>query len=280
MTKAKARHHFIEDLQQIYDEDEAHSIARIVFEDVFPLTIEWNEAAIMRLNKIQKRLLQGEPIQYILGKADFYGLKLKVTPDVLIPRQETEELVALCCQSLSKRGTTTPSILDIGTGSGCIVLALQKLLPNAPITACDVSETALAIAQENANTYHFPIQFQQVDILNKKEWQQLEQYDLIVSNPPYIPPSERQLMPERVLAHEPELALFTPEEDVLLFYRTIGEFAQKHLNENGFLFFELNEYQAEATQQLLEKMGFEEVQLHRDLNGKLRMLSGRAVKSV
>ncbi|MEM1327004.1 MAG: peptide chain release factor N(5)-glutamine methyltransferase [Bacteroidota bacterium] len=277
MTKSQARHQLIEDLIQIYDKGEAHSIARIVFEDVFPLTVEWDASAIQKLSVIQDRLLQGEPIQYILGEADFYGLKLKVTPDVLIPRQETEELVALVKEKSKAFGTSTLSILDIGTGSGCIALGLQKLIPTAKITACDMSESALHIAQENAHRYRFPIQFKQVDILNTNDWQQLNTFNIIVSNPPYIPPSEKRLMPERVLGYEPDLALFIPEENALLFYRTIAQFAQQHLNENGQLFFEVNEYQGIATKDILEEMGFSEVKLHRDLNGKWRMLEGRLI---
>lgn len=273
ITKNIARKKFINQLKAIFDESEAKSIARIVFEDVFYKSQDWTTGEQYHLDEIQKRLLQSEPLQYILGEADFFGMKLKVTPDVLIPRQETEELVALIIENVGKR--FNGRILDIGTGSGCIALALQRELKKAKIEACDIDEGALQVAKANANRYALPIQFHQLDILKKAERTILPAYDLIVSNPPYIPLSETHLMPEQVKKYEPSKALFVSNEDALLFYRHIAQFAQRHTKINGKLFFELNEFNADQVKELIEKLGFEQVKVHPDLNGKLRMLSAK-----
>ncbi|MEN0050382.1 MAG: peptide chain release factor N(5)-glutamine methyltransferase [Bacteroidota bacterium] len=274
MNRLAIKNNFVQALLAIYGEGEARSIARIVMEDVFPITksFDFSQVDQVQLNDIQARLLTGEPVQYVLEQADFYGLKLKVSPAVLIPRQETEELVALVVENCGKgfRG----SILDIGTGSGCIPIALKKQLPNAQISACDVSEEALKIAELNAKNYQLDINFFICDILDQERRKQLHTYDIIISNPPYIPRKESNLMPNRVKDHEPELALFVENGDALLFYRHITDFASDHLFSNGQLFFELNEYNASEVAQLVSEKGFSNVQIHKDLNGKERMLGG------
>ncbi|MEM8526588.1 MAG: peptide chain release factor N(5)-glutamine methyltransferase [Bacteroidota bacterium] len=275
MNRLTVKNSFVQALSPIYEEREAKSIARIVFEDAFPVvsSFDFSQEDQLQLNRIKARLLAGEPIQYILEQADFYGLKLKVSPAVLIPRQETEELVALVVQTCSKQ--FNGSILDIGTGSGCIPIALKKQLPKAEISACDVSTKALKIASTNAQKYKLDVQFFIYDILKQERSITLPTYDIIVSNPPYIPKEEANLMPSRVKDHEPELALFVENDDALLFYRRITEFAIRHLPSDGFLFFELNEYNAAEVAQLVSEASFYNVQIQKDLNGKKRMLSAK-----
>lgn len=268
----------VENLQPIYGEGEAKSIARIVFEDAFRLFDFTSTRPFLfqkEFHEIQERLLQQEPVQYVLGQADFYGLKFKVTPDVLIPRPETEELVHWI---LEANNLITPTILDIGTGSGCIPITLKKKIPKAAVSAIDVSEKALAIAQENANLNEVVISFLQIDILQKKNWATLSQFDIIVSNPPYIPTKESHLMPTWVKDFEPSLALFVENDDPLLFYRTIGVFALTHLQKGGSLFFETNEFNAKEVCDLLKKLGYAKVEIEKDLFGKDRMVVGRLSK--
>lgn len=221
-----------------------------------------------RINVIVERLKTYEPIQYILGVAEFYGLQLNVKPGVLIPRPETEELV----EWISK--TEIPEqarILDVGTGSGCIALALKNELPTAEIMAVDVSEDALALATGNALRNELEVTFKQADIL---KWPQYSwpQFDVIVSNPPYVMEREKKQMEANVLEHEPELALFVSDTDPLIFYRTIAQFAAKHLNDGGFLFFEINENLGDEMVELVKQLGFKSIELRRDLNNKNRML--------
>ncbi len=259
-------------LTPIYGKGEAKSIARIVFEDAFRLFDFSSVRPFLfqqEFQSIQERLLKKEPVQYVLGQADFYGLKFKVTPDVLIPRSETEELVHWI---LETNQLEAPRILDIGTGSGCIPITLKKKLSLAEVMAVDVSEKALAVAQENAQLNEVTVALQQVDILNKPDWNQLPKFDIIVSNPPYIPTKEAALMPDWVKNFEPSLALFVSNEDPLIFYRTIAEFALTHLDSTGILFFETNEFNAAEVQEVLMDRGYQDVQLQKDLFGKERMI--------
>lgn len=267
-----------------YGAAEAASITRIVLEDVFALQgsqstrrIEAEEEQLYR--HIRFRLLRGEPVQYILGEADFYGLKFRVDPRVLIPRQETEELVHWVLESWRQVGKPTGiQVLDIGTGSGCIPISLKKQAPELEISAMDISADILELAAENADLNQVAINWIQTDILKKDAWPALGNFDYIVSNPPYIPPSQQHLMPDHVLAYEPHLALFAPEDDPLQFYREIGLFAFYQLTPNGMLFFETNEFNADRVGQLLQDIGFQEVTLRQDLAGKDRMV--RAVRIV
>lgn len=278
MNITEAHYTFIENLSAVYEPGEARSIARIVFEDALRVYDVQSKAPLFDiqqhlLNDIQQRLLQHEPIQYILGQADFYGLKLKVNRNVLIPRQETEELVYWILETIQKEiKQSTLKILDIGTGSGCIPITLQKKMPQLDVTAIDISPEALEIATINATVNKVTTTLIQLDIINRNNWKTLEQYDIIVSNPPYIPQQEKVLMSPNVTHFEPELALFVSDENPLLFYDTIADFAKEHSNNNGYLFFECNEYNAEQVLQLLENKGFQRGILQKDMNGKQRMV--------
>ncbi len=212
------------------------------------------------------RLLEDEPFQYIFGRAYFYDFELTVSPNVLIPRPETEELVHLI--STDFKGLS-PKILDIGTGSGCIPIALAKLLPEAEISALDVSPKALQIAIMNAVEHEVDIQFIEADILNDVL---IKSYDVIVSNPPYIPHKEKSLMQENVLQYEPHLALFVEDEDPLIFYRKIAELAQISLIDSGKIYFECNEFNAKEVALMLEDKLFKEVEIIKDMQGKDRMI--------
>lgn len=214
-------------------------------------------------DEIISRLNQSEPIDYILSYTYFYGLKIEVSKDTLIPRPETEELVELILnENKSKSGL---KILDIGTGSGCIALALKSKSIDAEVTAIDVSSKALEIAQKNSVHLDLNINFLQLDMLNEKLWSQLGNYDIIVSNPPYIPQEEMKDMTSSVLDYEPHLALFV-EDDPLLFYKQILYFATSHLNPKGLVYFETSQ-----TIQLEEYQGFQ-IEKQKDLSGNWRFL--------
>jgi len=221
-----------------------------------------------------------KPIQYITGKTTFMDLDFEVDENVLIPRPETEELVHWiikeCHTELVEVGNKQGSefrILDIGTGSGCIAVALAKKLPNAKVFALDVSENALQVAQRNAERNAVEINFIKQDILKDVEFD--EKFDVIVSNPPYIRELEKKEMSKNVLDHEPGLALFVPDENPLRFYRSIVDFAQSNLNLNGTLYFEINQYLAEETQRLLEANNFQDIELRKDIFGNDRMLKSK-----
>lgn len=266
----------IEQLGGIFEPEEAASIARIVFEDAFGIRNlnrldKFSLEHIAQLEAITARLLLHEPVQYVLGTADFYGLKFKVDQRVLIPRQETEELVHWV---LEENGEAKLKLLDIGAGSGCIPITLKKHRPEWQVEALDVSPDALELARENAERNGVEVLLFQQDILNKSQWEAYKDYDIIVSNPPYIPRAETGLMPEQVLRYEPHLALFVDQGGALLFYQAIAAFALEALKPGGSLFFEANEFHAKNVVQLLEKQGFRPVKLKLDLNGKERMVSG------
>lgn len=276
---------FINRLSPLYGEGEAKSIARIVFEDVFhiyklnnifKLSAEQQE----QLAAIEARLLQHEPIQYILGEADFYGLKFKVNSSVLIPRQETEELVYWILETIKRKQLDSMGkIVDIGTGSGCIPITLARKLPFYEIEGVDVSEEAILTATENNQFLQTSVKFQKLDILDEGSWEVYpdRSLDIVISNPPYIPPSEKELMPAHVLKFEPALALFVEEELPLIFYTEIMDFAQQKLKKGGYLFFECNEFNAKEVALALKEKGFEEVILERDMSGKDRMIRAQSL---
>jgi len=273
-TIQHAYQQFVQQLSRFQTEREAKSIARIVFEDAFRLFDFQSTQPFLEIEKlqtIQERLVKNEPVQYILGQADFYGLKFKVSPAVLIPRPETEELVYWILESVQ---TPNLKILDIGTGSGCIPITLKKKIPTAEIIGLDISSEALAIAEQNALLNQTEVAFQQMDILIEENWNALPQFDIIVSNPPYIPYEEIGLMPKQVTDFEPNLALFVENDDALIFYSTIAQFAQQKLTPNGQLFFECNEFNAKEVVVILKKMGFSQVILEKDMEGKERMVKG------
>jgi release factor glutamine methyltransferase len=263
-------------LTDIYDESEANNIATFIFEDVFDIknaatsTLPFDEEQKNKLKSIEERLLNYEPWQYVVGFADFYNLKFKVKPSVLIPRPETEELVYWIYQTFKRQPNI--SILDIGTGSGCIPITLKKKLPSATVSGIDISKDALKIANKNAQLLQAEVNLFQFDILNNKKWKKLDEYDVIVSNPPYIPYKEKKLMRENVLKFEPHLALFVENDDPTIFYKAISKFAKKHLKENGYLFFEINEFYGLAIIEMLIKEGFKNIEMEKDLRGKDRMI--------
>lgn len=270
---------FVQSLSAHFDPREAQSMARIVFEDCFDLqraqfaTVQLSPAQSAQLQSIHDELLMQKPLQYILGQADYYGLKFKVDSRVLIPRPETEELVEWVLEVVEHQfPKQNLRILDIGTGSGCIPIVLQKKLPKAEVWGLDVSAGALALAQENAALNQVMLHWCEQDILNEQLWPQLPTFDLIISNPPYIPFQEQPLMPLQVTNFEPHLALFVEDADPLLFYRVIGKFAQKYLNAGGSLFFECNEYNAQKLVDHLNATGWSSVVLKKDLSGKDRMI--------
>ena len=226
------------------------------------------EAQILAFQRAATELKAGRPIQYITGKAWFMGDAYTVNEQVLIPRPETEELVDWIVEYAAIKGKAL-RILDIGTGSGCIAIALKKILPEAIVTAIDISPNALKVAASNAAALNVEIEFIPLDILNTAFLP--GQYDVIVSNPPYIPMQEMENMELQVTAHEPNIALFVPDEDPLVFYKAIARLAKLHLTTNGQLFFEIHYDQGEAMVQLLDEMHFH-AELREDFFGKDRMI--------
>lgn len=271
----------VNDLISRYGAGEARSIARIVFEDAFgarrPAEARLSPEEMPRFEDIRQRLLHGEPVQYVLGQADFFGLKFAVNASVLIPRQETEELVAWVLEWLKTLENPAPHVLDIGLGSGCIAVTLKRKRPAIRLFGIEKSPEALALAEQNARTWlgEQAFVFSLADILDTTTLPAFPPLDVIVSNPPYITRNEQHWMPEHVLAHEPALALFVDNDDPLQFYRAIGQFAQQQLAPNGTLFFECNEFHAAEVADLLRQLGFAHAELRRDLSGADRMVLAR-----
>lgn len=228
--------------------------------------------------KVIEDLKQQQPIQYILGETEFYGLPIKVNKNVLIPRPETEELVALMLRSVTSSPVEKSfKILDIGTGSGCIAISLAKNLPSAKVYALDVSKEALKIAKQNAKLNNVKITFIVADILNEhchSAFDEKFKFDIIVSNPPYIRELEKAEIKPNVLENEPHVALFVEDDNPLQFYKAITDFATKNLKSKGELYFEINQYLGNETEQLLIDANFESVELLKDLSGNDRMLKG------
>jgi release factor glutamine methyltransferase len=275
----KTKRHFTTLLAEKFPRREAEQLMRILLEDLFG--IDWNQQLMnpdLRIDELQhyqlseavKRLLAGEPVQYVTGMARFNDLLLKVSPAVLIPRPETEELVQKISTSLPKEKTMR--IWDIGTGSGCIAIALAKLLPNAEVIAFDVSEEALQIAKENAENNVVKVTFVQDDVLNPQSEFFSKPVDLVVSNPPYVCDSERAAMESNVLNWEPEKALFVPDDDPLRFYRQILALAKNLLNPDGQVWFEINERKWEEMVQLCHEMKLSNVEVLEDFAGKPRFV--------
>ena len=275
------RTHFIKVLTPRYDALEAESFFYLILETKFQMKridlalqpeIVFTETDVLYWDSIVEQLLQEIPIQYLLGTTSFFGMDFEVNTNVLIPRPETEELVAWILEKYSKNRHPI-SILDIGTGSGCIAIALAKNLPNAKVAALDVSELALKTAKQNADRNAVSVTFLQKNILETNNFK--ETFDIIVSNPPYIRNSEKVEIKKNVLEHEPHLALFVDDNDALLFYRKIAVLAQKSLNKNGELYFEINQYLGKEMIALLEELGYKDIVLRQDIYGNDRMLYGR-----
>mgnify|MGYP003605550144 FL=1 len=273
------RTQFIQELAPIYDVGEAENFFYLILEEKHKLKridlalqpdLVFSDDEIVVWNLILKQLKQEIPVQYLLGKTSFYGLEFEVNANVLIPRSETEELVDWILKSQkSKVESQKIRILDIGTGSGCIAIALAKNLPNATVFAIDVSENALATAKINAENNSVNVTFINQNILETEDLQQ--QFDIIVSNPPYVRHLEKEEIKKNVLDNEPHLALFVADNDALVFYKKIAELAQKNLSENGQLYFEINQYLGKEAIDLLQKMNFATTELRKDIYGNDRM---------
>ncbi len=282
MQAIHARQQIIDQLTPIYGIGEAASIARIILEDAFQLrpgqlaTSLLNDAQIIHLQEIIHRLLAGEPVQYVLRVAQFYGLNFEVSPAVLIPRQETEELVAWVLAFIKLKKMVAPTVLDIGLGSGCIGITLKSKRSDIQLWGLEKSPEALIIAQHNALRLLGKDQYQflEQDVLDSTQWPQLPDCDIIVSNPPYIPHHELAHVSEEVHRFEPAMALFVENEDPLIFYREISVLAWEKLKSGGALFFECNTFSANAVLDLVTKTGFLQTELRKDLAGADRMVVG------
>lgn len=265
-------------LEPLYGNGEARAITDYVLDVCFGLSkadilcgaVEGMTAEkTAELNKIFGRLMKGEPVQYVLGRAEFCGRWFSVHPGVLIPRPETEELCAWI--TADSKASASPKVLDIGTGSGCIAITLQLDMPESKVTAWDISADALDVARENAKQLGANVNIVKLDALNAKpegEW------DVIVSNPPYICEKEKKDMAVNVLEHEPHTALFVPDADPLLFYRAITRLAVQTLNKGGRLYFEINPIYADDTCRMMRAEGMSAVELRSDMYGKQRMAKG------
>ena len=225
-------------------------------------------------NIMLEELKKGRPLQYILGEAWFYKYPFKVNESVLIPRPETEELIEWVLSYIknSPLNKTAITILDIGTGSGCIPITLKKEIPELQITSIDVSTDALVTAKENAVSLQTEIEFRTLDFLNESSWNDLNMYDILISNPPYIPVNEKETLSLNVREYEPHQALFTPENQPLLFYHKIAEFGKSHLQSGGAVFLELHQNFAEKTKHLFEEKNYKNVEIKKDISGNDRML--------
>jgi release factor glutamine methyltransferase len=275
---------FRKELSALYDTKEIDSLCMIVLAEItgtssakikaFP-ELEMPAEQSAKINQILIRLKTGEPVQYILGHTEFFGLPFDVNPSVLIPRPETEELVEWIITAAEGSQLTAGKILDIGTGSGCIAISLKKNL-NADVSAIDISDKALNTAKENAELNNVNVNFINADILNvKSEFESLK-FEIIVSNPPYVTLEDQKQMHLNVTDFEPHNALFVPEDDPLIFYKAIADFATKHLEKGGLLFFEINEGYGEKMIGLLNSKSFINIELRKDMSGKPRMM--KAVK--
>jgi len=269
---------FVQELGALYPENEARQIWYMTVQNLTGSDLRTNgsqpfnpDACMLKmLTDIKKRLLKAEPIQYILNEAWFYDIPFYVDKNVLIPRPETEELVDRIIKDHQARQNI--SLLDIGTGSGCIPVILKRKLPQASVSACDVSPGALKIARKNAATYKLAdIDFKELDFLDERNWELLPEADVLISNPPYIPETDKTTMHRNVLDYEPHLALFVPDKDPLIFYRKIADAARQLLRPGGHIYLEVHEQWAQETLFLYESRGFAAA-VQTDLQGKQRFI--------
>tara|TARA_B110000902_G_scaffold45393_1_gene51032 strand:+ start:9377 stop:10267 length:891 start_codon:yes stop_codon:yes gene_type:complete len=282
MTLTTFKLFFTQALSEIYPKTEIDSFFFILMEEKLNLqridtVLKPNflipESTLTDLKNILVKLQKEEPIQYILGNTEFYGLPFFVDNNTLIPRSETEELVAWILEeavSFQSNKQIRLSILDIGTGTGCIPISIAKNLPKAKISAIDISSEALIVAKQNALLNKVEVDFIEIDILKTKKLSQ--KFDIIVSNPPYVRELEKAEIKNNVLKNEPHLALFVTNENPLIFYDKITDFAKQHLSKDGLLFFEINQYLGKETCALLHKKGFKNIELRKDLFGNDRMI--------
>ena len=284
MTLNEARTVLTKELKNVYETDESRNIIELVIEHITNMSraeqvknkVPYLTCTQLEdLDAITERLKKNEPVQYVLGEAWFAGMKFKVNKNVLIPRPETDELVDWIVKENQKSNPESfrdknQNIIDIGTGSGCIPIAIKKKLPEAKVSAIDVCSEALFTATENAVALNAEVNFVLLDFLDEEKWKELGQYNIIVSNPPYVKQSELNTLHDRVKEFEPHLALFVPDEDALLFYKKLSGFALKHLKPGGNLFVEINESLGEQVVSLFR--GFANIELRKDMQEKDRMI--------
>lgn len=296
MTMNAYYKYFVEQLKLIYDERESANIADWVLESIGGCKRSerisrpekyFDSPAILKLNNALQQLMAHRPVQYVLGEAWFYRMKIFVNENVLIPRPETEELVEwvinnvgstrydIRSKAITNIGQQTSDIvhiLDIGTGSGCIAVALKKEIPSANIIAIDVSIDALEVAKQNAKDQHTHLEFRQLDFMDEKSWPSLPSFDIIISNPPYIPEAEKTMLAKHVSEHEPPVALFVSDTDPLIFYKKIAAFAGENLKKNGKIFVEVHEEYSKDVQQIFAREKYNTV-IRKDVYGKDRMIT-------
>ncbi len=281
MTIGEIYESIVSRLGTIYESREASSVADLIMESRLGLTrvdrllqrnVPLSEPQETQLRADLAALLQNRPVQYVLGEAWFDGLLLKVNEHVLVPRPETEELIHWIVEDMHP---SAPLILDVGTGSGNIPIALKQRLPASEVHTVDISPGAISLAGSNAEGQGTALHFHEIDFLDEATWTELPDPDVLVSNPPYIAESEKGDMHPRVLTYEPHLALFVPDGDPLLFFRKIARFASLRLNRGGAVYLEINEALGPSTKALLEGEGFSEVVLRKDMQGKDRMIRAR-----
>ena len=286
MTFAELKAHIHNSLQSLYPKSEINSFYFILLEHygnyttaevLANVSTQLTDNITKAIQQAITELQTAKPIQYILGETEFFSNRFFADENVLIPRPETEELVDWVLQTYPDK-THLLQILDVGTGSGCIAISLAKALPEAQVTAIDVSPKAIAVAQRNAERNGIKVQFLQRDILQTETLP--EKYDIIISNPPYVRELEKNEMHSNVLNYEPHLALFVPDDRPLLFYEQIATLAQQYLKPKGRLFFEINQYLAAEMQVMLAQKNFTEITLRQDLSGNDRMLCARTFTKV
>jgi release factor glutamine methyltransferase len=297
MKLFETEYYLREELKEIYDEAEAANIASLAIEHITGLSKteravkKYEQLSASQFNQLQKhlqRLKTGEPIQYIMNKCWFYGMELYVDKNVLIPRPETEELVQWIIDDLKASGkdvfirrpmeadeTTQLKILDVGTGSGCIALALKRIMPKAEVWGCDVSEEALNVARRNGSIQDIRVDFQGLNFLDEAQQKLLPTVDIIVSNPPYVPLKDKEQMHSNVVDHEPHTALFVSDKDPLIFYKALAEFGKKRLYNNGSIYMEIHEELGQNVIHLFKENGYAHTELRKDMQGKNRMVKAK-----
>ncbi|SHE40032.1 peptide chain release factor N(5)-glutamine methyltransferase [Flavisolibacter ginsengisoli] len=294
MKLAAAERYIRNSLESIYPTNEAVIMADMLLEHFTSFSkgdrlmnkeADLTQQQEVAIHKGVERLLKHEPIQYIMNKCWFYGMELFVDPSVLIPRPETEELVAWIISDVRASGykvfsrvtadadeTDLLKILDVGTGSGCIALALKKAMPQAEVWGCDLSEEALNVARRNGSALDIRVDFQGLNFLDQLQQKQLPTVNILVSNPPYIPIRDKDLMNKNVVEHEPHTALFVPDEDPLIFYRALAKFASSRLHENGSIYMEIHEDLGNDVVRLFSDEGYNKIELRKDMQQKNRMV--------
>lgn len=278
--------YFKQSLNQLYDANELEALTLLTVAEISELSKAMIKAfpehelipqQIELLNNIITELKTGKPIQYIIGKTEFYGLTFKVNPSVLVPRPETEELVEWVISYVNSRPSAINNILDIGTGSGCIAISLKRNIPGINVHAIDISTYALQTAKENAQLNQVHINLLEADILNVRSESEIPKSEIIISNPPYVTLNDKTKMHTNVIDFEPHIALFVPENDPLIFYKAIAAFAIANLNPNGLLFLEINENYGPEIISLLTEKGFKNLELRKDMNGRERMIKATKI---